>query len=181
MRLNQLDEVATELDPDSKYGPITTKAVRQFQAAHPPLKATGAADAATQAAIAEAVTEPQDATDVARKIFALGATAYAQKKFGHAYAYFTRAGELADRPGIVFSRAQALRRMGGRREEAIALYEAYLASGQTERAKDAESSLADLRTPAKTGDDDVDRAAAKKIFDHGAALYGSGDFAHAYD
>src|SRR4051812_4391428 len=150
MRLNQLDEVATELDPDSKYGPITTKAVRQFQAAHPPLKATGAADAATQAAIAEAVTEPQDATDVARKIFALGATAYAQKKFGHAYAYFTRAGELADRPGIVFSRAQALARAGaapagGREDEAAALYQQYVSTGEGDRMHDAEQMLELLR------------------------------------
>ena len=43
-------------------------------------------------------------------------------KYGHAYDFFTRAGELADRAALLFFRAQALRRLGGRREEAIALY-----------------------------------------------------------
>jgi peptidoglycan hydrolase-like protein with peptidoglycan-binding domain len=181
MRLNQLDEVALELDVDAKYGPLTTKAVRQFQSAHPPLKATGVADAETQAAVTEALTEPQDPTEVGRKLFALGAKAYDRRSFGHAYAFFTRAGELVDRPGILFSRAQSLRRLGGRREEAIALYEAYLATGKGERTKDAELALAELRTPATTGDEAADSAAAKKIFNHGAALYEAGDYAHAYD
>src|SRR4051794_22584375 len=181
MHLNLLDEVKTELVTDGIYGPITTSAVRQFQSAHPPLKGTGAADAETQAAIAEAMKEDQNQEDVGRKLFALGGRSYERGKYGHAYAFFTRAGELADRPGIIFSRAQALRRLGGRREEAIALYAAYLAGGQAERAKDAEAALADLRTPGKTGDEDADRATAKKIFDHGAALYEAHDFAHAYD
>jgi tetratricopeptide (TPR) repeat protein len=135
----------------------------------------------TQAAVGEALTEDQDPTEIARKLFALGARAYAQRKFGHAYAFFTRSGELADRPGIVFSRAQSLRRLGGRREEAIALYEQYIAAGEGDRAKDAEYELAKLRAPEKTGDEDTDDAVAKGIFDKGAALYEAGDFGHAYD
>jgi len=181
MHLNQLDEVKTPLDVDSIYGPITARAVREFQSAHPPLRASGAADAGTRAAIAEALTEEQDATDVARKLFLLGATNYDRRKFGHAYAFFTRAAELADRPSLTFSRAQALRRLGGRRQEAIALYEEYLASGQADRAAEAEEALAELRTPAATGDEDVDNAVAKGIFLKGAALYERGDYAHAYD
>ena len=50
--------------------------------------------------------------------------------YGHAYDEFTRASELADRPGILFSRAQALRKLGGREDEAIALYQQYIDLGE---------------------------------------------------
>ena len=87
----------------------------------------------------------------------------------------------ADRPGIVFSRAQALRRLGGRREEAIALYEQYLATGHGTRDADAKDALAELRTPDKTGDEAVDTATARGIFNKGGALFEARDYAHAYD
>ena len=180
MDLNLLDEVKTALAVDSIYGPITTSAVKEFQTAHPPLEATGVADADTQAAIAEAKTEDQDQTDVARKLFALGSKAYDKGKYGHAYAFFTRAHELAPREGLVFSRAQALRRLGGRREEAIALYEEYLATDNPSRKADAESALAELKV-TKTGDEAADTAAGKAHFTKGAGYYEHGDYAHAYD
>jgi tetratricopeptide (TPR) repeat protein len=176
-----LDEVKTELVTDGNYGPITTTAVRQFQTAHPPLKATGAADAETLAAIDEALTEDQNSEDVARKLFALGGRSYERGKYGHAYAFFTRAGELSPRPGITFSRAQALRRLGGRREAAIALYEEYLTTGHGVRDADAKAALAELKTPEMTGDDAKDTATARAIFNKGGALYEAGDYAHAYD
>jgi peptidoglycan hydrolase-like protein with peptidoglycan-binding domain len=141
MHLNLLDEVKTELVTDGIYGPITTSAVRQFQSAHPPLKGTGAADAETQAAIAEAMKEDQNQEDVGRKLFALGGRSYERGKYGHAYAFFTRAGELADRPGILFSRAQALRRLGGREAEAMALYQQYIDLGEGSRLEDAKQML----------------------------------------
>ncbi len=124
MHLNLLDEVKQELEVDSMYGPITTRAVREFQTAHAPLKATGVADAATLAAVEEARAEEQDQEAIARKLFNLGGAAYERRKYGHAYGFFTRAYELSARPGVLFSRAQALRRLGGRRKEAIVLYEA---------------------------------------------------------
>ncbi len=181
MQLNQLDEVRTELAVDGIYGPITTKAVKEFQAAHAPLKANGVADADTQAAVAEALTEEQDPVEVGRKLFNLGGTAFERRKFGHAYAFFTRAGELTDRPGILFSRAQSLRRLGGRREEAIALYEQYLARGGGTRDADAEAALLELKTPEATGDEAVDTATARTIFSKGGALFEARDYAHAYD
>ena len=181
MRLNQLDEVKTELAVDGIYGPITTKAVKEFQAAHAPLKATGVADVDTQAAVAEALTEEQDPVDIGRKLFDLGGKAYERGKYGHAYAFFTRAGELTDRPGIVFSRAQSLRRLGGRREEAIALYEQYLATGTGTRDADAKAALLELKTPEATGDEEIDTATARGIFNKGGALYEARDYAHAYD
>ncbi|MGZ8635175.1 MAG: peptidoglycan-binding protein, partial [Solirubrobacteraceae bacterium] len=181
MRLNQLDEVKTELAVDGIYGPITTKAVKEFQGAHAPLKANGVADVDTQAAVESALTEDQDAVEIARKLFALGGKAYERHKFGHAYAFFTRAGELTDRPGILFSRAQSLRRLGGRREEAIALYEQYLATGAGTRDADAKAALLELRTPEATGDANVDTATARGIFNKGGALFEAHDYAHAYD
>jgi hypothetical protein len=59
---------------------------------------------------------------------------------------FEMSGELADRPALLFSRAQALRKQGGREDEAIALYEAYVASGDGSRAEDAELMLEPLRS-----------------------------------
>ena len=180
MHLNMLDEVKTELAVDAIFGPITQGAVRQFQSAHPPLKATGAVDADTEAAIAEAGTEEQDQTEIARKLFALGAKAYERGKYGHAYAFFTRAGELAARPALLFSRAQALRKLGGRRTEAIALYEAYLLTENPTRKADAEAGLAELKaTP--TGDEATDTNTGRTHFNKGAALYERGDYAHAAD
>jgi tetratricopeptide (TPR) repeat protein len=101
--------------------------------------------------------------------------------FGHAYDYFTRSGELAPgRAGVVFSRAQALRHMGGRRLEAIALYEQYLSMGGGGRKEEAKQHLAELKV-APTGDKDTDEAAARKIFDKGGAYFEAGDYGHAFD
>jgi tetratricopeptide (TPR) repeat protein len=85
-------------------------------------------------------------TEAARTIFQHGSALYDQGDFAHAYDEFTRAGELAARPGILFSRAQALRRLGGREAEASALYEQYVASGDGSRTEDAERMLELLRT-----------------------------------
>jgi tetratricopeptide (TPR) repeat protein len=117
----------------------------------------------------------------AKTIFDKGAALYARRDFAHAYDEFTRAGELADRPGILFSRAQALRRLGGHREEAIDLYRAYLATKHGVRDKDANAAINELSTPESTGDLDKDVETSKSIFDKGARLYDAGDFAHAYD
>jgi tetratricopeptide (TPR) repeat protein len=120
--------------------------VREFKAKHSGLKGGATVDGATQAAIDPALLEDQDQTALARKLFTLGAAAYDRGRFGHAYDCFTRAAELTDRPEMLFSRAQALRRLGGRREEAIALYEAYLATENPKRRADAELWLDVLRT-----------------------------------
>ena len=89
------------------------------------------------------------ATDkpVATEIFRRGAVLFEAKDYAHAYDEFTRADELIPDPALTFNRAQSLRRLGGRREEAIALYEEYLASGAANRAEEATSALAELRTP----------------------------------
>jgi tetratricopeptide (TPR) repeat protein len=120
-------------------------------------------------------------TRAGKEIFAKGARLYEARDYGHAYDEFTRSYELTGRPQLLFSRAQALRRLGGRREEAIALYEAYLQKGDGNRAADANAAISELSTPGSSGDLEQDTAAGKAIFNQGAKLYDQGDYAHAYD
>lgn len=126
-------------------------------------------------------TANTDRTAEAKAVFDKGAAAYEAHDYAHAYDYFGQAYELAPRPTLLFDQAQALRRLGGRREEAIALYEQYLSSGAGTRTDDATKALAELRTPESTGDVELDTAQAKALFDKGAAAYEAGDFAHAAD
>ena len=180
-RLNQVDEVEQALLPDGIFGPLTRKAVVQFQTSHS-LKPTGRADGETQSTLASAVGETQDQKDLAFKMFTLGAQSYERRRFGHAHDYFLRAEELAGEahPALIFDQAQALRKMGGRRKEAIALYEKYLTTPDPVRKAEAEKHLSELRAQ-KTGDAKADKAAAYKAFEKGAAKYDAGDYGHALD
>ena len=120
-------------------------------------------------------------TKAGKAIFEKGAHLYEVRDYAHAYDEFTRSYELTGRPQLLFSRAQALRRLGGRREEAIALYQAYLQKGDGNRTADANAAISELSTPASTGDLETDTATGRAIFNQGATLYERGDFAHAYD
>jgi tetratricopeptide (TPR) repeat protein len=180
-RLNRAPEVTTHLAVDGIFGPITLAAVREFQAAHPPLEVDGVVGPLTWPVVEAIADEPLDDTPIAAKLFHRGAAVYEAGDYAHAYDFFTRVQEREDRAGLVFSRAQALRRLGGRREEAIALYEEYLASSDGTRKADAAAHLAELRGAAKTGDEAVDREAARAAFNKGAAHYEAGRFGHAYD
>ncbi len=178
--LNARADVTTALEVDGIFGPITARAVRELQSANPPLAVDTVVGPRTWAVI-DAGPGVTDDTALAKKVFDRGAAAYDQGDYAHAYDFFERAHELAPRPGILFSEGQALRRLGGRRGEAIACYEAYLATGDPARRAEAEGFVAELRGPAPTGAEAVDTAAAKAEFDKGAELYDAGDFAHAYD
>ena len=82
----------------------------------------------------------------ARAIFNKGGALYEAGDYGHAADEFARAAEMSGRPGVVFSEAQALRKLGGRTEDAIGLYEQYLETGHGVRDEDAELYLEILRT-----------------------------------
>jgi len=81
----------------------------------------------------------------AKAIFLKGAAHYEAGRYGHAYDEFTKAYGLSPKSALVFSRAQALRKLGGRRDEAIALYEEYLTLPDITRRADAEFWLGELK------------------------------------
>ena len=71
---------------------------------------------------------------------------YEKGDFAHAYDEFTRSWELSHHPELLFNRAQALRRLGGRRDEAITLYEHYISAGTGGRLEDASQHIKELKT-----------------------------------
>jgi hypothetical protein len=82
----------------------------------------------------------------ARTAFDKGAESYRKREWGRASDYFGQASGIVDSPDLLFNRAQALRKMGGRSEDAIALYERYLASNPQGRHRaDAERALRALK------------------------------------
>ncbi len=182
MDLNALDDVKTPLELDGEFGRQTAQAVREFQSSHPPLKATGIVDPETREAITMALDAPQDQKKLAAKVFTLGAGAYKRKDYAHAFDYFRRAGELADEPDIVFNQAQSLRMLGGRRKEAIALYEQYVQRGtKGQRLVDALDFIGELSGPSSTGDPAKDAEMAKALHEKGMETAFGGDSRHALD
>ena len=182
MDLNALDTVETPLELDGEFGRETAKAVREFQRSHPPLKANGVVDPETREAITMALDAPQDKKKLAAKVFALGASAYRRNDYAHAFDYFRRAGELSDEPDIVFNQAQALRMLGGRRKEAIALYEQYVQRGSNgPRLVDALDFIGELSGPAGTGDAAKDAEMAKALHEKAMETAFGGDARHALD
>jgi peptidoglycan hydrolase-like protein with peptidoglycan-binding domain len=182
MDLNALDSVGTALELDGEFGEQTAKAVREFQRSHPPLKATGIVDPETREAITMALDAPQDNKKLAAKVFTLGSGAYRRKDYAHAFDYFRRAGELDDEPDIVFNQAQSLRMLGGRRKEAIALYEQYVQRGSNgPRLVDALDFIGELSGPSSTGDAAKDAEIAKALHEKAIETAYGGDYRHALD
>jgi tetratricopeptide (TPR) repeat protein len=182
MDLNALDDVETPLELDGEFGQQTAKAVREFKRSHAPLSSDAIVDPATREAITMALDAPQDQRKLAAKVFALGAAAYKRKDYAHAFDYFRRAGELSDEPDIVFNQAQSLRMLGGRRKEAIALYEQYVQRGSNgPRLVDALDFIGELSGPSSTGDAAKDAEIAKALHEKGLETVYSGDYRHALD
>jgi tetratricopeptide (TPR) repeat protein len=180
LHLDQIPAVQVPLAVDLTFGPETDKAVRQLQKAAR-IRVDGIVGPQTAAAIDAALAGPQDDADLAWKAFTLGERAYKRADYAHAYDFFTRAGELHPLPEITFDRAQALRHLGGRREEALELFQAYLATGHEKRRKDAEAAVAELSPAKPSGDEKADLEAARRSFEAGNADYRAGRYGRAYD
>jgi tetratricopeptide (TPR) repeat protein len=182
MDLNALDDVETALELDGEFGQQTAKAVREFKSSRAPLTSDAVVDPATREAITMALDAPQDQRKLAAKVSSLGAAAYRRKDYAHAFDYFQRASELSDEPDLLFNQAQSLRMLGGRRKEAIALYDKYVQRGANgQRLIDALDFIGELSGPSSTGDAAKDAEMAKALHEKGLETAYGGDFRHALD
>ena len=121
-RLNRAPEVTTHLAVDRIFGPKTRA---PCASSRPPIRrsrstAWSARRRGRWSRRSRTSPRTTTATAIAKKLFFRGAAAYDARDYAHAYDFFTQAQESEYRPTLVFSRAQALRRLGGRSEEAIA-------------------------------------------------------------
>ena len=171
-RLNRMEAAEPRLKVDGVYGRLTQAAVTRFQQQHPPLKVDGDAGPDTRAELEKTSNDP----------FSVGEAHYKAGRYGQAYDEFTKSYELDKDPATLYDRAQALRLMGGRRNETIALYEEFISKvddpAATERAK---RFVAELRGPGATGDQDKDEQAVRAIDEAGEKLFRAERYAQAYD
>lgn len=200
-RLNQAGAARPRLALDGIFGRRTQAAVRRFQVAHPPLAVDGDAGPETMAALGAAPTAGEETpgrssptpgggesagggdTDSVDQLFAKGKAAYSAGQYGIAYDEFSKAQEVSGDVAMMWNRAQALRLLGGRRADAIALYEQFLASNADAdlQRREAREHLEQLRGPGRSGDKALDTAMADMLFRNGRELYGAGSYAAAYD
>jgi tetratricopeptide (TPR) repeat protein len=192
-RLNQATAVAVPLLIDGVFGRKTQDAVRRFQRQHPPLAVDGDAGPLTLAELAKVAPDAGDATtgtggkagatDAVGELFRKGKEYYEAEKYALAYDEFSKAYEIGGDTALLWNRAQSLRLLGGRRAEAIALYEQFLASNadaDEERSR-AREFLEDLRGPGRSGSGSLDTAMVYSLFRTGRELYDAGSYARAYD
>jgi tetratricopeptide (TPR) repeat protein len=183
-RLNGLKATGIPLAVDGVFGRKTQAAVRRYQEAHPPLAIDGDAGPETWAALDKGepgtdATKPKpDEADP----YALGKAAYAAGRYGMAYDQFTRAYEESGDIAFLFNRAQALRLLGGRREDAVNLYEQFIrAVGSDDAANVARERIAELRGPGKSGNANKDADVARDLSAKGREFYEKDEYARAYD
>lgn len=183
-RLNARKASRIPLVIDGIFGRKTQAAVRRYQERHPPLAIDGDAGPDTWAALdrtepAEGANQVDAATD---DPYELGKAHYEAGRYGRAYDEFSKAYEDTGDPAFLWNRAQALRLLGGRREEAIRLYEQAIADIDDRdvqaRARDR---IAELRGPGRTADESRNTAAAWDLYEKGRVLYEAEEYARAYD
>ncbi|MEO5703959.1 MAG: hypothetical protein ABIZ52_07280, partial [Candidatus Limnocylindrales bacterium] len=87
---------------------------------------------------------------VAEQVYKKGLEHYAAEQYAQAYDEFSKAHELTGDPAYLYNRAQALRLLGGRRDQAITLFEQFIAGNVPEDAKKAaRAHLEDLKSRGK--------------------------------
>jgi tetratricopeptide (TPR) repeat protein len=112
-----------------------------------------------------------------------GTDEYRAGRFAQAYDEFTKAWEITGDPALLWNRAQSLRWLGGRRAEAIALFEQFIKSDAdaAEAKKNASEHIAELRGPGQNADAGANRQAAIDIFEEAKTFYAAEDYVRAYD
>ena len=183
-RLNGLKATGVPLAIDGIFGRKTQAAVRRYQETHPPLSIDGDAGPETWTALdkGEPGTEDSKPDEVTEDPFEVGKAHYAAGRYGRAYDEFSKAYEDSGDPALLWDRAQALRLIGARREDAIRLYEQFVASDVPDDAKaNAREKIAEIRGPGKSGDEKTNTDVAWDLFQKGRELFGNDDYARAYD
>jgi tetratricopeptide (TPR) repeat protein len=169
---------------DGIFGRKTQAAVRKYQEDHPPLRIDGDAGPETWAALdkAEPGNTGREPDATSADPYEAGKTHYEAGRYGRAYDAFSKAYEDTGDPSFLWNRAQALRLLGGRREEAIALFEQLIEAVSSEDVKAAaREKIAELRGPGKTTDDKKNTAAALDLYKKGRAFYEGEEYGRAYD
>jgi tetratricopeptide (TPR) repeat protein len=182
-RLNQSGSAGTELKVDGVMGALTTAAVRRFQRAHPPLEVDGTVGPEVWAELDRVGDQGAPLPGASAESFAdKGRKLYGQGRYALAFDEFTKAHDLDPDPAYLFNMAQALRLDGGRREDAIKLYEQFIASTTDAADRDrAKGHLAKLKGPGPSGDEKKDLGKVDELYEEARKLYTDGDYGRAYD
>ncbi|HJP87977.1 MAG TPA: peptidoglycan-binding protein [Candidatus Limnocylindrales bacterium] len=181
--LNQAGTLGPELKVDGIMGELTVATLRRFQRSHPPLEVDGTAGPEVMAELERVGDQGAPMPGASAESFlGKGRKLYEQGRYALAFDAFTMAHDLDPDPAYLFNMAQALRLVGGRREEAIKLFDRFLASGPApEDELRAKRHLAELKGPAPSGDDKKDVAKADELYEAGRKLFLDGEYGRAYD
>jgi tetratricopeptide (TPR) repeat protein len=116
------------------------------------------------------------------ELYKSGKKLYAAGDYVRAYDEFSKAYEITGDPALLWNRAQALRHAGGRRAEAIGLFEQLLKTDISEDRKAAvRVDLEELRGPARSADEKANKTLAGESFEKARELYKNEKYAQAYD
>lgn len=180
--LNQYGGVS-QLEVDGIMGALTTATLREFQKLHPPLDVDGTAGPEVWAELERVGNEGAPMAGAsARDFFEKGRKLYAKDKWSLAYDEFAKAYQLNPDRAYLFNMAKAMALIGGRRDDAIKLYERFLASGPSEGDADtARQELEKLRGPSPTGDQAKNKAAALELHESGKKFLLDNQYGRAYD
>ena len=182
-RLNLSGRAGPELNVDGIMGPLTTAAVREFQKEHPPLDVDGTVGLEVWAEL-ERVGDQGAPMPGASAVdfYDKGQKLYSKGRYALAFDEFAKAYDLDSDPVYLFNMAQALRLVGGRRDEAVKMYERFLGTGPDKADADrATEEIAKLKGPGPSGDAAKDAAKVDEIFETGRKLFNDNDFGRAYD
>jgi peptidoglycan hydrolase-like protein with peptidoglycan-binding domain len=182
-RLNLSGSAGAELKVDGIMGPLTTAAVRQFQKSHPPLDVDGTVGPEVWAELERVGDQGAPMPGATAEDFAdKGTKLYRAGRYALAFDEFAKANDLNADPAYLFNMAQSLRLLGGRRDEAMKLYQDFIATGPEAGDLDrAKTELAKLRGPGPSGDENADQAKVDELFDDARRRFGERDFGPAYD